>query len=184
MLYHVSAVSGISVLKPQVSTHGKAYVYAIRNLTTGLLFGTKHDDFDFMILEEDGRTEVYECYPDAFCTIFRGKRCSIYEIPEDDFVEGVTGWEPELVCGHEVTVEQEMLVEDLYEKLLEEQMAGNLVVHRYEDQMEYKKRISEHIIDRLIRFEVLDREMSDVRFEKYYKNIIEALREIMDGHLL
>ena len=39
MLYHVSSTQNIKVLEPRVSTHGKAYVYAIENLVTGLLFG-------------------------------------------------------------------------------------------------------------------------------------------------
>lgn len=43
MLYHISKVSGVKVLKPQVSTHKKAYVYAIENPATGLLFGAPHD---------------------------------------------------------------------------------------------------------------------------------------------
>lgn len=49
MLYHVSQTAGLSVLKPHLSSHGKPYVYAIENLVTGLLFGVKQDDFDFLI---------------------------------------------------------------------------------------------------------------------------------------
>lgn len=52
MLYHISKIAGLKILKPQVSTHKKAYVYAIENVVTGLLFGAPHDDFDFIISEE------------------------------------------------------------------------------------------------------------------------------------
>ena len=34
MLFHVSSTPDIKVLEPRVSTHGKAYVYAIENLVT------------------------------------------------------------------------------------------------------------------------------------------------------
>ena len=54
MLYHISKIAGLKILKPQVSTHKKAYVYAIENVVTGLLFGAPHDDFDFIISEENG----------------------------------------------------------------------------------------------------------------------------------
>lgn len=49
MLYHVSQMPGIKILQPRESTHGKKYVYAINNMVTGLLFGAKQDDIDFII---------------------------------------------------------------------------------------------------------------------------------------
>ena len=66
MLYHISKTAGLKALKPQVSTHKKAYVYAVENLVTGLLFGSPHDDLDFMKSEENGIPVIMECYPDAF----------------------------------------------------------------------------------------------------------------------
>ena len=45
MLYHVSSIPGIKVLEPRVSTHGKAYVYAIDNLATGF-----YSEYIMMIL--------------------------------------------------------------------------------------------------------------------------------------
>lgn len=36
MLYHASKIAGLTELKPYVSTHGKGYVYAIRNGVTAL----------------------------------------------------------------------------------------------------------------------------------------------------
>ena len=73
MLYHVSKNGGIQVLSPQVSSHGMAYVYAIENLTTALLFGARSDDFDFLIDENDlGIPELYECYPGAFNDVYNG----------------------------------------------------------------------------------------------------------------
>lgn len=85
MLYHVSDTGGIKVLEPKVSSHGKAYVYAIENLVTGLLFGARWDDFDFILDTNDsGISEVYECYPDAFERIYSGRSCYVYEFPRRD----------------------------------------------------------------------------------------------------
>ncbi|MDF2588581.1 MAG: hypothetical protein K0S41_2422 [Anaerocolumna sp.] len=44
MLYHVSNIHGLNTLEPKVSTHGKAYVYALEDSVTGLLFGVRQDD--------------------------------------------------------------------------------------------------------------------------------------------
>ncbi len=185
MVYHVSGESGLTVLKPHVSTHGKAWIYAVEDLVTGLLFGVKHDDFDFMIYTgENAKTFLSECYPNAFESVYRGRSCSVYELDDRDFMRGMTSWTKELVCDHEVPVLKEIPVEDIYRRLLSEESQGSLVIQRYREDAAYKKRISEHIVDRLIRFDAIKCLETDERFQKHYRGLIEALRDIMDGHLL
>ncbi len=185
MLYHVSRTPDLTVLRPQVSSHGKAYVYAVDNLVTGLLFGARQDDFDFRI-DSDGqeRPVVYECYPHAFASVFQGKSCSVYELCGEGFQKGMTGWDPEYVCEREVPVLREYRIPDLYERLRAEQEQGNIVIQAFCDDMAYKRLISEHIVDRLIRFNALDCLETDVRFQNHYKRLILGLRSLMDGHLL
>lgn len=187
MLYHVSREAGLKILQPYVSTHKKAYVYAIENIVTGLLFGAKHDDFDFIILADENNVPiVYECYPEAFQRIYQGTGCYVYEVDAKGFQRGMTSWSPELVCEGEVTVKNEIIIEDLYKRLLEEEQKGRLQVHRYEFCDGYRKKISSHIVDRLFRFEVdLSKCMEqDSRFATYYKDMIQELLSVMDGHLL
>lgn len=187
LLYHVSSKSGLNTLRPHVSTHNKPYVYAIENMVTGLLFGTKQDDFDFIIsTDENGNPAVYECYPDAFQKIYQGKGCSVYEVSDEGFQRGMTSWSPELVSENEVSVINEIIVADLYERLMEEEKNGNLQIYRYEFSDEYRKKIALHIVDRIIRFEInLDSIVEqDVRFSSFYKKIVQALEHAMDGHLL
>ncbi len=93
-------------------------------------------------------------------------------------------WEPELVCENEVPIQNELITHDLYNRLLQEQAQGNIAINRYQNSKDYKKHISEYIVDRLIRFDALHYLETDERFQKYYKDIIEALQSIMDGHLL
>ncbi len=187
MLYHVSSKAGLKILQPHISTHKKAYVYAIENIVTGILFGAKMDDFDFIIsTDENDIPIIFECYPDALKKIYQGKECSIYEVSNKGFQRGMTSWSPELVCESEVEVLNEIVVKDLYQRLLEEEQSGNLQIHRYEFCDEYRKKISAHIVDRFIRFEVdLNKCMEqDERFSTYYKDIVNALINVMDGHLL
>lgn len=187
MLYHVSQKSGLKVLKPHVSTHKKAYVYAIENRVTGMLFGVKKDDFDFIIsTDSDYKPSVYECYPGAFQSVYQGKSCSVYQVKEEGFLRGMTSWRPELVCENEVEVVDELVVGDLYQSLLEEERKGNLTIHPYEFNDAYRKIIASHVVDRLIRFEVdLDKCMEqDERFALHYKGIIRQLMGAVDGHLL
>lgn len=187
MLYHVSNNAGLKILQPRISTHKKPYVYAIENMITGLLFGVKHDDFDFIISTDDNNNPiVYECYPDAFQKIYQGKGCSAYEVSDEGFMRGMTSWDVELVNDNEVSVINEIVIADLYERLLEEEKNGNLKVYRYECTDEYRKTIASHIVDRIIRFDIdLDNIIEkDRRFSDYYSGIVQGLMTVMDGHLL
>lgn len=185
MLYHVSGTQGIQVLEPRESTHKKPYVYAIENLVTGLLFGVKHDDFDFRIsTDKSGKPQLYECYPQAFEIIYSGKSCSVYEVSEEGFLWGMTGWSVELVNESSVPVQKETFITDLYTRLLAEEAAGNLEIHRFSEAPEYKKMIAEHIVDRLIRFDAVDYMAENPRGRKYFKDLIQGLKSVMDGHLL
>ena len=188
MLYHVSQNAGLKTLRPRVSTHKKAYVYAVRNMVTGLLFSAKHDDFDFMIFTDDNSlTTVYECYPNAFANVFREKNCSVYVVEEEGFQQGLTSWDEELVCDTEVAVQDEIKIIDLYERLMEEEAQGNLKICKYQFDDDYRKKISAHIVDRLFRFDIdLDHcfDWEDSRFCTHYRELIEGLLAAMDGHLL
>lgn len=187
MLYHVSPTAGLKILRPHVSTHKKAYVYAIESMVTGMLFGVHKDDFDFIIAtDSEGVPDLYECYPGAFQNVYQGKGCSVYEVCEEGFQRGMTSWSVELVCEKEVNILNETVVEDLYQRLLEEEQKGRLRIHRYEFCDEYRERISCHVVDRMIRFGVdLHKCMEqDRRFSAYYKGIVQALISATDGHLL
>lgn len=187
MLYHVSPVAGLKSLVPKVSTHGRAYVYAIENMVTGLIFGAKHDDFDFHIsTDAHDRPLLCECYPDALRTVYQGKGCSVYAVGNEGFERGRTSWEPELVSEHEVPVQEETVVPDLYERLLAEEVQGRLTIRRYERTDEYRRFIAAHIVDRIIRFDIDLNHIveSDPRFATHYRPIIELLCSATDGHLL
>lgn len=185
MLYHVSSTPGLTVLEPRVSTHGKAWVYATPSLLTGLLFGTRQDDFDLRISTlDDGRTEVCECYPDALQRVFSGKACTVYEVPDTGFLRGQTSWDVEWVCDRAVPVASSWAVPDLYARLLEEEAAGRLVLRRWSEDAAYRAMIAEHVVDRLIRFDAMDAMRHDAVRGKHYARLLNGLEKLMDGSLL
>lgn len=185
MLYHVSNKSGLKSIEPRVSNHEKAYVYATEDFVTCLLFGVRQDDFDFIIeLNQDGLTEIYECYKNALEIHYREKQCSVYQLKDSGFLEGQTSWDAELVSEHTTYVENETVIEDIYQRLLQEEANGNLIIHRYERTMEYKHIISMHIVERLIQFDAMKYIEDDERFQKYYSRLIQGLDELMSGRYL
>ncbi len=185
MLYHVSQVKDSKIIEPRVSTHGKAYVYAINNMVTALLFGAKKDDFDFIMdVNKDEIPVIYECYPNAFELVYNNKSCSVYELDNEGFMYGKTGWAPEMVNENAAIVRKETIVNDLYKRLLVEEEKNNLIIHRFKTTIEHKKLISNHIVDRLIRYEILDKPIVDDRFMKYFGNITATLLDLLSGKYL
>ena len=75
-------------------------------------------------------------------------------------------------------------VANLKEALLDEEAKGNLVIHRYQDDAAYKKLISAHIVDRIVRFGMMDQPHLDSRFQKHFGKIVQELRLLMDGYYL
>lgn len=187
MLYHASRTAGLKTLQPHVSTHKKAYVYGICDPATALLFGAGADDFDLIIqTDEEDIPAVFECYPNALEAVYSGRSCSLYEVDERGFERAMTSWTPELVCEGAVDVQSETVIDDIYTKLLEYEQRGLVELIRYERNDEYRRQIATHIVDRIIRFGVKleDCLEQDERFSLYYKNIVCALRDATDGHLL
>ena len=183
MLYHVSKTSDLKIIEPRKSTHKIAYVYAIDNIHTALLFGAKKDDFDFILDESDGKPIVYECYRDAFKEIYNNKSCSIYELNDEGFIRNKTGWEPELVSEHPAVVIKETKIDDLYGRLIDEVKSGDIILNLYDSSKEYKRMISNHILDRIIRFEILDNKIPDKLFAKFPK-LITQLEKINNGEYI
>lgn len=177
MLYHVSPVAGLTLLEPRVSTHGRAYVYALANPVTALLFGARQDDFDFIIsTDAGGRPTICECYPGALAQKYGGVSCALYTVDEAGFRRGMTSWDAELVSESAVPVRSETPVPDLLRRLEAEEAAGTLEIVRYRDEPAYRRQVARHVTDRLIRFGVLDGAWTrDPRFAGVYRPLIEAL---------
>lgn len=184
MLYHASKTAGLKELTPRVSTHGKAFVYALKNRALALIFGAAHDDLDFIIGERPKGAEIWECYPHAFDLKFEGAACSLYELSEDSFQPHQTPWPPEWVSPQAVKVVSERPVVNLKEELQALEAGGDLVIHRYSQDPAYLKRIAGHVTDRIIRFDLLNAVEEDPRLRTHFGKLTQALKEVVSGHLL
>ena len=159
MLYHASPVPGLTVLEPHVSTHGTAYVYALDNAATALLFGAPKDDFDLLTDERDGVPIVWECRPNALREVYACKACSLYTVAEDGFLSGQTGWRPEHVCASPVPVVSEERIPVLYERLLVAQRRGACVLNRFRADAEYRAFLREELRERIAAFGLTERDV-------------------------
>ena len=172
-LYHASNTPGIKLLEPRTSTHGVPYVYAIKDRLTALLFGAPKDDFDLLVIIVDGVTSVYECYPGALEKVYKGKRCSLYEIDGAGFSSGVTSWDAEYVNENAAPVLNEYRITDIYAEIMSFAQSGELVIHRFSDDAKYIEFIKDELTSRIHYFGMTDESMDkDPRFKLYLNEII------------
>lgn len=183
MLYHASRTENLKVLIPKASTHGTPLVYATDNRSLALLFGASKDDFDLLIDLTEGKIVVFECYENAFKEIYEQKSCSLYQMESSAFVKNKTGWSGEFVSTEPVQVMKECKIENLYSAVMQEVKNGNILLYTYSHSIEYKRIISNHIVDRLIRFEILDGEIP-ARIRERFPRIIKGLKALMSGEYL
>ena len=173
MLYHASKQEGIIELVPQISTHGRKYVYAINNRLTALFFGAPKDDLDILVDEMEGKPVIYECYPNALKKIYFGKSCSMYELNEEGFLFNQTGWEPELVCEHAVAVVKEEKIGNIYEEIINSIQNGECIFHEYSESEEYLKFLKDELSERIRHWGITDEQMkADPRFELYFNKLL------------
>lgn len=173
MLYHASKISGLRELTPCRSTHGAEYVYAIKNRITAICFGASKDDFDLLMDEVDGITVLYECYPGAFQRIYAGKNCSLYEVSEEGFLEGQTGWDAELVCTSSVPVIREERINDIYSALREAVKQGLCVMNEYTEDTVYQSMLQDELAERVQMYGLTEAQMNqDTRFANYLNALL------------
>ncbi len=173
ILYHSSPVGGLTELLPAASTHGKAYVYATENKAYSLFFGAPKDDFDVLVTDEDGVPALYECYPGAIEKVYKGKKCSLYDVDPEGFFSGATGWDAELVSERSAKVLSESVIDDLFSEIMKEAKLGRAVIRFYSDEPEYREMLRSELTERVKAFGITkDRASCDERFKMYLNDII------------
>lgn len=183
-LYHVSHVADLKVLEPRVSTHGKSYVYATKDLTVALLFGSHKAMGDLDGPYGGGcngrKPYFYEAFPGAFKRRFEDTSCYIYEVDPTFFEEGKTSYLAEVVSEKPVKVLKCTKVEDLYQTLLKSAENGELDLRFYnKENPKYVEVIEKHLKDRIVRYDILeDKEKCQYKFCTYhFPHIIKELEK-------
>lgn len=169
MLYHASNIHNLQYLKPNKSTHGGSY-----DKVTAVCFGAPKDDFDILIDEEDGVPVLFECYPDAFKKVYKGKSCSLYTVEEEQFVSGRTGWDSELVSENTIQVLNEDMILDIYDYIIEAANRNECILNLYSDSESYQHMLKEELEERIKDFGLSKEQMAnDNRFELYFSKIVD-----------
>lgn len=146
MFYHISMRQGLKELEPRVSTHGEAWVYALKDPKIGIVFagrddlGNKADDYFTQYgVNDKGIPEIFELFDGCFGEIFKGKDCYVYELEDSGFKENQTTWSPEWVSTNKTKIIGCRHVKDILKEIEGLEEKGEFIIHRYQNTKEYKQ---------------------------------------------
>lgn len=135
MLYHGSSIGNLIELTPQISDHGKPYIYFVANPVIALFYTVKIVDKPYNWYPygfKNGIPVYTEYYPDALADVYKGRHGYIYEFEKVENAENPTEINCVSVCTAPIKTEKITEIPDVYVKLLEHEKNGELVIERYE----------------------------------------------------
>ena len=185
-LYHVSNIPDLTMLEPHVSTHGKSYVYATKDLAVALLFGSSkekdHGDFDGSYGGGSGKPVFfYEAFEGAFEQRFKGQQCYIYEVDPTTFKAGETSFKSEVVSEDPVKILKCEKVDDLYAYLQKLIKNGELDFKPYLQDEGYQEMIRQHIKSRIELFEIY-KQPNTKSYQFCKEKFNDILQEVIKEH--
>lgn len=179
-LYHASPTAGLTVLRPSVTAYfGKPKQVCLTALKPmALLYGVKHFEYTYGYAG-DGKLYYQEYFPGALEELYRGKSASLYRCVRREGMAG-TAIPNEYVSADEVSVEEEILIPDVYEALLEEERLGTMRIVRWADVTEKTRRwIVKAEMETILEHQLLGTDTAMARYmrEKYPESWAMAQKE-------
>lgn len=178
MIYHGSKTPYIKKLIPRKSLHGEEYVYLTTNIAVALIYTVNAIEsyYDSMGIAKPtmfqpwysyGFTKekvpcVEEYYPNATIETYKGKSGYIYICKEPSNYSNPTNIHCALTTSEKVEVLEEIFIPDVYEKMLEFEKQGILIINRYEDNTKKKNLFIESmIVEDIKKYDLIENKSND-----------------------
>lgn len=150
-VYHASGKVDLSVISPNVGTHGLNCIYASVDMVIASLFlSTVGGDYTCAIGRDpfSGKPFVCERFKGAFDERYANRDGMIYKLDGTLFSSNVTSWSEEVVCFQEVAPLEAFYIGDVEEYLRYLQSNDLLIIKMYPDRFEFIPDDDEDLIDR------------------------------------
>ena len=155
-VYHGSTQHGLKIIKKNISTHGKLWVYATLSKAISTIFISNKGSDLYYYLSGEGTKEkpviLVERKKDMFKDIFNVSG-SLYTLSGKNFISGKTGWSAELVSEYDEKVIHEEYINNVFEKLKELNSKGELKAYLYPDRPNYIPKDNSDLIPKVIRWQ-------------------------------
>lgn len=134
-LYHGSSMCGLKELIPQLSEHGKPYVYFTSSPVLALLYAVKPvpKPFSYYPYGFEGETIIYsEYWKNAFRELYSGKSGYLYQCDVDDAFDNPTSINCVYTIEKPIKINKCDEIIDVYKELTKYVKSGELKIKQYE----------------------------------------------------
>ena len=134
MLYHGSVVDGLTTIWAKSKSHvsGEPVAYFTMDRVYALVCCRKRtENFVTMGPDKNGKQHYYERFPDQLKVMYAGRDGYLYTPVSEEGLVRTKGNSFESMMDVPVTLFEH--VTDVYAEVLKEELAGNVIVHRYAD---------------------------------------------------
>lgn len=173
--YHGSSIKGLKGLLPYVSEHKKSYIYFAQNPVVALFYTVKAVEKPYSWFpygfNKDGVPVYTEYYPNACADVYKGKKSYIYLCQNLKNVQNPTNINGAYVSEEPVAVVGCTEIDNVYEKMLEYEKDGLLIIKSFQSLTEAQKQNLENIIVDEIRQMKL-KEKSENSYSRFLKSRI------------
>lgn len=179
-VYHASKHKGLKRLRPVLSTHGKAYVYATKDLATSALFlSGLGGDFTCAIGRDRQTQKIYVCerFEGAFDLRYAQQSGVIYRVPKTTFLEGQTPWEEEVVSACEVVPVKALHIDDVKAFLLALEKEGAIKIVYYPEKIDGIPEDDGDLIERAVMWSKTNYDQVYVQLKQYHPRLVPIFLE-------
>ena len=131
--YHGSPVSGINILKPNISNHVNAYVYFSSNPVVALFYTVRIHFYPYGFSKIGKIPKYYEYYEDALKDVYSKKEGYLYECDDISIIGNPTNIFCAYVSREPVKVKRCKIISDVYEEMLRLEKDNKLEIKRFKD---------------------------------------------------
>ena len=154
VLYHGSSVGGINVLLPNISEHKEPYIYFSTNSVVAAFYMVHVVERPFNWFpygfNEKGVPVYTEYYPKAIEDVYSGKQGFLYECYNVSNINNPTNINCAYTCKDPVTVDNCIVFNDIYDKFMEFEKNGELIIEKFETLSEKELAFAHKYLQNLI----------------------------------
>lgn len=134
--YHGSPIKGLNVLMPKITSYKKPYIFFATNEVVATFYMVhpvkKPYGWYSYGFDKESKIPVYfEYYPNALKDVHFHKTGYLYECDDIPNAGNPTKINCAYVCEQPIKIDRYAVVNDVYEKLLEYEESGKLIIRRY-----------------------------------------------------
>ena len=135
ILYHGSEQENLSVIKPNISTHGKKYVYATKYWNIALVFLSRWNDFLLTlgtdIVNNKLKITLVERHKNIVEKIYSKKSGVIYKLNSENFRQEKDMWEFEYISEHDEKPISCKIIKNILDEIVTLNKNGEIQIFYY-----------------------------------------------------